>query len=498
MASAERVLLAMFSLVSLAASTALWSSTGSLQSPERGGLLFTPLARFSDLTDLIAFAVSGFPYGRVVDGVATGGPAYPPGTFVFMRILGELSEVSAVYTVVLMAGAAVAVLAGPVLCAAFNRRKRWAAATIGFSTTLLTSFTLDFYGTLLVGVSAALLLILAMSVRWNSISHIVGIPMMLGACYPIAFGIDRMNLDVIVFALVALAILLLRRGNGNWAAAALGAAIAMKVYPLYFAVADVNDRGRTVRLLIAVTAGITFTLAGFMTMHYSPYEAKGGFDNSIAFFEEHYIIGSIGMEHSGSLFTAIKITYRESVNTSLHLFATSMYSHWRMWSPVALGSLAALTLILRLPPWCRLMVMTSALLVLAPSSGMYRATMVLIPVAMWMGYLALRGGQKPSTRLELLLAALIGIGLAPLTLWRVAGFPAPNDITSESLLAPMIFSAILITSLLVGLQQRNRLFESRPYTLKSSKTAALNHLSGLQGSTNQNERHRTETRSNAI
>jgi hypothetical protein len=487
------VLLATFSLVSLAASTALWISTGSLRSPERGGLLFTPLSRFSDLSDLIVFAVSGFPYGHIVDGVATGGPAYPPGTFAFMRILGELSEASARYTVVLIAGAAVAVLAGPVLCAAFGRHKRWAAATIGFSMTLLTSFILDFYGTLLIGFSAVLLLILAMSVRWNLILHIVGIPMMLGACYPIAFGIDRMNIDVIVFALVALAILLLRRGNGNWAAAALGAAIAMKVYPLYFVVADVSDRGRTLRLLIAVTAGITFTLVGFMTMHYSPSEAKGGFDNAIAYFQEHYIIGSIGMPHSGSLLTTVKIIYQKSGNTSLHLFATSMYSHWRIWSPIALGSLAALTLILRLPPWCRLMVMTSALLVLAPSSGMYRASMVLIPVAMWMGYLALRGRQKPSTRLELLLAALIGIGLAPLTLWRVAGFPAPNDITSQSLLAPMIFSAILITSLLVGLQQRNRLFESRTYALKGSKTAALNHPPGLQGSTNQNERHRTGT-----
>ena len=457
-ATIARLLIATFSLVSLLAGALMWISNGTPRSPERNGLLFGPSARFSDLHDLIAAGLSGFPYGHVVDGIATAGPSYPPGLFAVTRALGGFSEFSVQRLLIVTTGLAVAVLSGPILCAAYGQRERLIAGTIGFASTLLCALTLDWYCVVLMGAAAVLLLLVAVSFKRERALMVIGLPILLGSSFPIVFALDRMNADILILQLMTVAVYTLRRGHGNVAAIAFGTAIALKIYPVYFAIADFRDRGRVVRLLVAATTGVTITIVGFLTMDYPLSDAIDGFNRSVIYFEQNYIIASSGMPFGASLLSAARILYRGLGHTDVNAFTASIYPAWKMWSPVLLGLLAASTVFLRTAPWCRLMVMTCALLVLSPNTGMYRATMLLVPVAMWMGHLGLMSLRGRSTRLELLLGGIIGIGLAPLTFWEVMGFEPTVNITSQTLLAPFVYLAILVVAMVVGLQERNIIF----------------------------------------
>jgi hypothetical protein len=309
-------------------------------------------------------------------------------------------------------------------------------------------------------VAGAMLIVVAMSFRVEKALSVVGLPVLLGASFPIAFAVDRMNVDIVILQLMTLALLLLRRGHGNMAAVAFGTAVAVKIYPIYFAIADFRDRGRLARLGIAAITGITITFLGFLTMDYPLRDAIDGFNRSVVYFEQNYIIASSGMPYGASLLSALKILFIESGRTDVNAFTASIYPTWKTFSPVLLGGLAAFTVFMRTAPWCRMMVMTCALLVLSPNTGMYRATMILIPVAMWLGHLGLQQFKQRTTRLEMALACVIGIGLAPLTFWEVMGFEPTVNITSQTLLAPFVYSAVLLAALLVGLQERNIVFRT--------------------------------------
>ena len=398
------------------------------------------------------------PYGQVLDGVTTAGPAYPPGLFTLTRGLSEFSEASAQRMLIIATGLAIAALAGPIMCAGYGRRDRYVAAALGFASVLLTAELLDWYCVVLMAVAGALLIVVAMSFRVEKALSVVGLPILLGASFPIAFAVDRMNVDIVILQLMTLVLLLLRRGHGNMAAVAFGAAVAVKIYPIYFAIADFRDRGRLARVCIAAITGITITFLGFLTMDYALRDAIDGFNRSVVYFEQNYIIASSGMPYGASLLSALKILFRESGRTDVNAFTASIYPAWKTFSPLLLGGLAAFTVFMRTAPWCRMMVMTCALLVLSPNTGMYRATMILVPVAMWLGHLGLQQFKKRSTRLEMTLACVIGMGLAPLTFWEVMGFEPTVNITSQTLLAPFVYSAVLLAALLVGLQERNIVF----------------------------------------
>ena len=468
-----RLLIAAFAVVSFAASAAMWVSTGSPRSPERNGLLFGPSARFSDLRDLISAGLSGHPYGQVIDGVATAGPSYPPGLFALTRILVEFSEVGAQRALILATGLAIALLAGPIMCAALSRKHQWAAGAIALGMTILTAEMLEWYCVLLMTVAAALTLLLVLSVRREAALTVIGLPILLGASFPVAFAIDRMNVDVVIFQLMTLALLMLRRGHGNVAAAAFGAAVAVKIYPLYFAILDYSERGRIRRAVIAAGTGVTVTTLGLLGMDYSIQEAVSGFNRSVVYFEQNYIIASSGMPYGASLLTAVRILYRESGHTDVNAFTASIYPMWKTWSPILLGVLAAMTVFLRTSAWCRMMVMTCALLALSPNTGMYRATMILIPVAMWIGHLTLRRFQQRATRLEWLLSIFVGVGLAPLTFWEVMGFESTVNVTSQTLLAPFVYLAVLALAMTVGLQERNLVFSRQRRSPTLSTSSAL-------------------------
>lgn len=471
---ATSVLAATFASLALLAATALLVRTGSLHSPEFGGLLFGPGARFSDLTDVVSASASRMPYGAA--STNTAGPAYPPGLFGLTYALEHVSLSVARTIVGTLTVLALAALVGFVGMAAWSRGARVASAAVSAGAMCATLAVLDWYA-VTAGIAAIIILVAILAQRVvPAAPRLVALPVAFGTSLPMIFALDRMNIDVIVFVLVVATLILYQRRRGGLAGVTFGAAIAIKIYPVYLAVADTRKVGRVKRLALAATAAISLTLFGVSTTAYSLRAAVDGFNRSLIYFEQNYIVASSGMPYGASLLTAIRIVYRESGRLDVNDFTARIYPAWKTGSAVAIIALAALTVIVNLPQWSRLVVMVTALMVLSPNTGMYRATLLLVAIAVWLHYLDESRLKRPITALEVCLAASLGAGIAPLTFAQIGGFEPTVNLTTQTLLAPLVYLVVGVVGFLAGLENRGHI-SSPP--LRSSRRRQPDPLDSL-------------------
>jgi len=443
--------------VSLLACLSVWFRLHTFNGTLFGGLLFDPGMRFSDLRDIINAATSGIPYGAETVTGTTYGPTYPPGAFVIGEIFSHFPSTFPKLILVSLTAAAVGALFGLVMLRTEDTRRRILAFATGTAATLLGALTLDVY-TLVLAIGS-LVAILILFGGWQSwpLTACVALPLMGGLSFPVVFAIDRLNLDLVVFQLMALTVILLNSRHGKLAAGVFGAAMAIKAYPVYFAVADPHRHGRWARITIAGGTAIILTLVAVTNMNYTPQELIAAFQRSSIYFQQHYVIASEGMGYGASLFIAAKIISLKLGNEASVAFATHLYSLWKFAVLIVTLGLAMIVMVLRLPPWCRLMVMVCALISLAPSSGAYRGTMLLVALAMWLAESSRRPSNTRATIvIDLMLAVMLGAALSPLTFAQIPWFEPTVNLTSYSLIAPFAVLGVLALALLRGLSDRRR------------------------------------------
>ena len=443
--------------VSLLASLSVWYRLQTIHGTLFGGLLFDPGMRFSDLRDIINAAASGIPYGAERATGTTYGPSYPPGAFLVGEFFSHLPTMLPRVILISLTATAVGALFGLVMLRSEGTRRKALAFATGASATLVGALTLDIY-TLVVAVGSVLA-ILILCVGWRSwtLTACVAMPLMGGLSFPIVFAIDRLNIDLLVFQLMILTILLLNSRHGKLAAGVFGVAIAVKAYPIYFAVADPYRNGRWTRAAIAIGTALTLTMVAVGNMDYSPQELVAAFQRSSNYFQQHYIIASEGMPYGASLFTAAAIAHFKQGNLDAMAFATNLYALWKPAAAILTLGLAAIVMILRLPAWCRLMVVVCALIALSPNTGAYRETMLLVPLAMWLAGTGRGTGWRRTERVgDPLLGIIVGAALAPLTFFQIPWFEPTLNLTSHSLFAPVVFGGVLFMALLRGIGDRHR------------------------------------------
>jgi hypothetical protein len=316
---------------------------------------------------------------------------------------------------------------------------------------------LDFYPVVLL-ISAGGIVLLMLNV-WGR----TGVPLLLAVVVPLAvgfptiFAVDRMNIDIAVFAIAVVAMVGLQRKHDTAGMVGIGIAAAMKIYPAYLIVAG-TDTTRWRWLVRAIVVGITmaaWSLVGILMTHHGISGGVSGFRTVLEWYDKTYSIGDAGMEYGASLFTGIKFVVDQTGGNGQELAAT-IFPAWRiLWIPVCVGT-AVITVVLRYPIWARVTIVTAVMLLASPVTGSYRCLFLLIPIALWIAVCC--DGTAPHTRRlgSYAVAVLFGAALAPKSLWGL-DLPFIMSLTSETLLMPAVLLLLVAATAWAGWPQQSRL-----------------------------------------
>ena len=406
----------------------------------------------SDLVDPLQAVRGGLPYDPYTNIYGTlypHGQNYPPGFIPLLRALDVSPLRMTEMLLVVLLAVTLAFLARSV---AFREmpavRDEAAIATAGL--TLLAAVTLDVYPlvTLLVGLAAS-----AAAVRPPRERTLGAIAMMAPVAlgFPAVFAIDRMNIDIAVFALSVMAIVFVLRERGTSGAALIGVAAAMKVYPACLLVVERPRRaiGWIGLLLAAGAAFAVWSLLGVFLTRYGIGGAIGGFRTVLSWYDAEYAVGNAGMEYGASLLSGIKLLAYETGGDGRSV-AAEVFPIWRVaWIPLC-AVVAVATVVLRFPVWARVTIAVTTMLLASPVTGGYRCLFLLIPLALWLAH-ALRGPTR--SRWDCGVALGFGISLAPMTLWGHY-LDDSRSLTSQTLLLPAALLIVLIATIGAGWRAR--------------------------------------------
>jgi len=117
--------------------------------------------------------------------------------------------------------------------------------------------------------------------------------------YPILFMLDRANVESLVLLLLAASALSARRDCWKWSAVLIGAAAAMKGYPLVFVLVLVGAR-RYREAAVSVITAAGLTLVSFLTFSGGLLENARALLHTLGAFFAHNA-GETGVQHGSSL-----------------------------------------------------------------------------------------------------------------------------------------------------------------------------------------------------
>jgi hypothetical protein len=263
-----------------------------------------------------------------------------------------------------------------------------------------------------------------------------------------------MNIELLVFGVAAIGVTFAKHARPGWSAGFVGLAVGLKIYPLVFLVALPLDtvRNWAKRLAIAALCAVAITALGLSLVQQTPAAVFTGFRASLHWVERVYAIGDAGMPYGASMFTGIKAIHYTLGGTPDDGFAQAIYAPWAVvWLPATLVIMLG-GVLLRFPVWVRLATAVPMILLASPITGSYRVVFLLIPIAFWIDYL-LRARiieRRVDRLLHGMLAILFAAMLVPKTLWTIG----QTQITSETLLSPLVLLVLLVVAAIAGWRSR--------------------------------------------
>jgi hypothetical protein len=272
--------------------------------------------------------------------------------------------------------------------------------------------------------------------RRRALMHLL-LPLLL-LCFPLVFLVQRANIELLLWLIVALGIIAYRRGLAIAAAVLFGIAAAVKLYPiLLLALFLKPGRSRSRQDLpafgIGLLTAILTTAAAIATTGPTFAIAARGFFTGVSRFQGHYVdtVSKVEIAFDHCLFSPFKyLAYTQHVSPA----------PWRTTYYLCAATLALL-LFLRirtLPFLNRLVFLVAAMVCLPPVSFTYTLVHLYLPMLLLLG--ALAASTKPPTALAAL--ALLLFLMLPLVSLRVLTPITTGPIQSFALFALLILCAI--------------------------------------------------------
>lgn len=207
--------------------------------------------------------------------------------------------------------------------------------------------------------------------------------------YPFLFAFDRGNIEILVTILLAGFVWCLQTDRYAWAAAAIGAAGAMKGYPLLFAMLFVV-RGQWRALAIAAATAVVLTFLGSVFYDFDLLHTIELLRERLEFYNDQYVIEDRGLAWGASLFGAVKLLAIDVLGGDEHTIRDLLPVYTVVSALAAAGVFYALW---RLPLrfWEQITLLTLVFVALPAVSGDYKLLHLVVPMVVFLR----EGSQDP-------------------------------------------------------------------------------------------------------
>ena len=432
-------------------------------------LFYRGAARFSDLLSVFGSLNAANPYST--------GFEYPPGSLPVIRLLagltGEVPPQSGIawlydyvgsaipqepisscqpeallwaHLVLILFGAlTVALLMYWFFATELSSRERAALAVVtgvlfGFCMALIELYTIVL---LVVGTTS-------LASLWLLRNRVTRLPvyvfvLLLATSYPVVYGVDRGNLDVVVLLLVAAFAASQALSHRKWAmcggTALLGVAVAIKLWPV-FLVGALFRRGSTVLSLTVFLASIAVTsLLGTLLFSLDvPTTASQLITaltrNSGAVTSDWNLLFNYTWG-AGLSYLVIMIGGSELLETLRPLWLGT-----QGWLVIIAQFAAFAVLLLKRPFWQTFGLASCLSLLFITFAPPYRVAILLVAAGLLVHHLSTR--QSRPSRLEMLAVTLLGLVIAPTYLWSLPGITPLGVAPSGTLVGSLLLTALTV------------------------------------------------------
>lgn len=414
-------------------------------SPRWGGLLYDPDGRFLDLADPVDGVLTGHPFAQFTTShgvVFPSGINYPPGSVPVLRLFGLIGLPASHVAICVITALVLGALTWWVTLRGSPKRWRTGGAVLAGLGPIALIVSLDHYAAAVVIIGSAALALSGLGVRGRTQCSTLAWVLVIAWSFPVAFALDRMNIDLVVFAVMAGTVVLYNRKRRSMGAIGVGLAVALKLYPIILVVLEPSTTRAWKRWILALGTAAAFTAIGITMSRQTPFEVMHGFRGSLTWVDQAYIVGPDGLPYGASGFTGAKALYVQLTGQDPTAFAATLYRVWKPLSPLALGALCGLAILLRLPTWQRLTIATAALLLLSPISSDYRVVVMVLPATLFVRSLLIDRIRSGSTIPVVITAATFGVTFAPKTLWLIS----QPYLTTETLFGPVPLAILLVVA----------------------------------------------------
>lgn len=224
--------------------------------------------------------------------------------------------------------------------------------------------------------------------------------------YPLHFAFDRLNLENLIFVLVAVFYMFLLKNRFVASAIAIGIAAAIKVYPGLFAIL-LLQRKQFRALFVAIVTFVACTILAMVVFKTDPMEIYSSYSKSAPLFKQ-FTLSYMGIPFSSSLFAALR-ALDGMVNPQL----IDAWDHSQKILDFYLIAAVILGLIVlpavmskRISTWERLILLSFIILVLPVISFDYKMLYLYISLAAFLN-------STSDERLDLLFSVFFGFILIP-------------------------------------------------------------------------------------
>jgi hypothetical protein len=286
--------------------------------------------------------------------------------------------------------------------------------------------------------AATAILLAAAVLSWRLLARFSAsfllLPLTAIASFPTVFLLQRANIELLLWLLVAAALLLYWRGVAVAAAVLIGIAGAIKLYPLLLLGLFLRRKRDLPAFAIGLLTAALGTAAAIAFAGPTFSIAASGFFTGVDKFQTHYV----------DAVSRVEIAFDHCLFSPFKYFAFLQHNSpapWRTTYYVVAGLIAA-ALYLRvrtLPFLNRAVFLSVAMVALPPVSFSYTLAHLELPLLLLIA--ALCAAQRlPAT--ALLAAALLGVVMLPLPALSVLGIKPTGPLASAILLSLMLCAAL--------------------------------------------------------
>jgi hypothetical protein len=217
-------------------------------------------------------------------------------------------------------------------------------------------------------------------------------PPLLLLSFPLVFLIQRANIEIVLWIVIALGILSYRRGLGILAAVLFGIAAAVKLYPIFLLGLFLKRRRELPLFAIGIIVFLVTMSAAIAHAGPTFSVAANGFFNGVSHFQDHYVdtVSRTELAFDHCLFSPFKyLAFTNHVSPA----------PWRHTYYIVAG-LLALLLFLRVrtfPFLNRILFLITAMVSLPPVSFNYTLVHLYVPLFLLLGALLTLRTRPPAT-----------------------------------------------------------------------------------------------------